>query len=105
MTDPTLQKLEAAAVPAVLQVISAAEQAFATIFAGDPATAMARAAAAAPIFLGQAQLAVLGGGASEFTAVGAAIQSGFDELKAKVTAIGAAAAAGSSSSAPAPAKS
>jgi hypothetical protein len=87
MTNPTVQKLEAAAIPAVLQVIDAADAAFATIFNGDPATALARATAAAPVFLGQAELALLGGEQNEFTAVGAAVAAGFADLKAKVQAL------------------
>ena len=87
MTNPTVQKLEVAAIPAVLQVIDAAEAAFATIFNGDPATALERATAAAPVFLGQAELALLGGEQNEFTAVGAAVAAGFADLKAKVQAL------------------
>lgn len=87
MTNPVVQNLEAAAVPTVLQIINAAEAAFATIFNGDPATAMARAAMAAPVFLGQAELAALGGAQSEFTAVGTAVAAGFTALKAKVQAL------------------
>jgi hypothetical protein len=86
MTNPAVQTLEAAAIPSVVAILTAAKTAFATIFTGDPATAGARAGAAAQVFLGQAALAALQGGASEFTAVGGLVQTGLDDLIAKVQA-------------------
>jgi len=84
MTNSTVQTLEAAAVPSVVAILTAAQTAFATIFNGDPATAAARAVAAGQVFLGQAGLAAIQGGASEFTAVGGLVQTGLTELIAKV---------------------
>ncbi|MDR5726786.1 MAG: hypothetical protein RB191_04880 [Terriglobia bacterium] len=87
MTNSTVTTLEAAAVPAVVAILTAAKTAFTTIFTGDPATAGVRAAAAAQVFLGQASLAAIEGGASEFTAVGGLVQTGLDDLITKVQAM------------------
>lgn len=85
MTTAT-QTLEAAAIPSVVSVLKSAQAAFATIFTGDPATAAARAVAASQVFLGQAGLALIAGGASEFAAAGSLIDTGFNDLIAKVQA-------------------
>jgi hypothetical protein len=87
------QVLEAAAVPSVVAILTAAQTAFTTIFNGDPATAAARAVAAGQVFLGQAGLAAIQGGASEFTAVGALVNTGISDLIAKVQSLAPAPAA------------
>jgi hypothetical protein len=87
MTNATVQTLEAAAVPAVVAVLEAAQTAFSTIFTGDPVTSPARAVAALQVFLGQADLALLNGGSSEFAAVGAVANTAFGNLIAKVQAL------------------
>lgn len=93
MTNPTIQTLEAAAVPSVVALLTAAQTAFATIFTGDPATAAARAVAASQVFLGQAGLSLIAGGASEFSAVGGLVNTGISDLIAKVQALAPAPAA------------
>ncbi len=86
MTSTAVQTLEAAAVPSVVAVLSAAQAAFKTIFTGDPATAAARAVAASQVFLGQTGLALISGGGAEFAAVGELVDTGFSQLIAKVQA-------------------
>lgn len=86
MTSPTIQTLEAAAVPSVVAILQAAQTAFATIFNGDPATAAARAVAASQVFLGQAGLAAIAGGSAEFGAVGTVVNGALSELITKVQA-------------------
>jgi hypothetical protein len=82
-----VQTLEAAAIPSVVAILTQAQSAFAAIFNGDPATAGARAMAASQVFLGQAGLTLIQGGASEFSAVGGLVQTGFSDLIAKVKAL------------------
>lgn len=86
MTSPAVVTLEAAAVPSVVAILTAAQTAFATIFNGDPATAAARAVAAGQVFLGQAGLAALAGGSAEFAAAGTVVNGALAELIAKVQA-------------------
>lgn len=78
--------LEAAAVPAVVAVLKAAQEAFATVFNGDPATAAARAVMASQVFVGKAGLALIAGGGDEFAAVGSLVHTGLDDLISKVQA-------------------
>jgi hypothetical protein len=87
MTNSTVQTLEAAAVPAVVSIIEAAQTAFKTIFTGDPATAAARAVAAGQVFLGQAGLVAIQGGDTEFAAVGTLVDTGLSDLITKVKAL------------------
>lgn len=96
MTETAGQVVEVPALQAAAAVVTAAQTAFATIFNGDPATAGARAVAALPVFLGQAELAALGGANSEFAAVGTLAQTGFAALLAKINAQISAAQASSS---------
>lgn len=91
--NQAIQTLEAAAVPAVVGILEAAGTAFATIFNGDPATALIRADVASKIFIGQAEMSLLQGGASEFGALGSAAQAGIADLIAKVKALAVPAAA------------